>query len=644
MREASQTVHHTQEQLLRQQEENHQLIRQAENRERTAELERYQAVEAERQKWEQREEWLQHQVELLQQQLESAYSRQLTDEADRAHVGFSPFGPAADKRRSSPLPRVREEPPETPAETGETGDVLNTSALATALLAQQLPPLSTFSGETTGNADGADAGQRRVEDWLEQFEMVATMCKWDEAAKLANLATRLRGQAFTFYRSCSSQQRTRYSTLVAELKKRFTPVRIKSVDSSRFHERKQGTGESVDTYAQALRVLFRRAYPAAVRGSSEAEEMGESVLTYQFVSGLRAEIKRKIAGMEGDFQELLVKARFEEAKLRDLAEPTTRDPAHRKLPHQKDSNEKDRSAPHLPNKEMDNLPKGGEKRCYHCNGTGHFAKNCPMRRRALPSESRGHTKRVSALTSTQQRIATLRNKLEEEELKASLENEKTTMRVLLAQGKQPKIVLGPTLTTTVCVEGQPVTALLDTGSPVSIVSLEVFLQVLKKQRPTGQTADQWAEAVKQRLQSADISLHHYGGDQLRLIWQTTTEIERKGNTHQVTILVQKNAPLDFLLGTDLMETLGFQLVESAAPSTSVTILQDGINTESGRANGNSQLTNELPFCLQTSAGSATSESTPLTVRVLAAVKVPARHGRTVRVKAEIPERSWKPQP
>ena len=374
--------------------------------------------------------------------------------------------------------------------------------------------------------------------------------------------------------------------------------------------------------------------------------MGESVLAYQFVSGLRAEIKRKIAGMVGDFQKLLVKVRFEEAKLRDLAEPTAQDPAYtcRKLPHQKDSNEKDRSAPRLPNKEMDNLPKGGEKRCYHCNGTGHFVKNCPMRRRALPSESRGHTKRVSALTSTQQRIATLRNKLEQEELKASLENEKATMQVVLAQGKQPKIVLGPTLTTTVCVEGQSVTALLDTGSPVSIVSLEVFLQVLKKQRPTGQTADQWAEAVKQRLQSADISLHHYGGDQLRLIWQTTTEIERKGNTHQVTILVQKNAPLDFLLGTDLMKTLGFQLVESAAQSTSVTTLQDGANTESGRANGNPQLTDELPFCLQTSAGSVTSESTPLTVRALAAVKVPARHRRTVRVKAEIPERSWKPQP
>ena len=124
-----------------------------------------------------------------------------------------------------------------------------TSALANALLVQQLPPLSMFLGETTGNTDEADAG-KQVEDWLEQFEMVATMCKCDEEAKLANLAMRLRGQAFTFYRSCSSQIQTRYSTLIAEIKKRFTQVRIKSVDNSRFHERKQGTWKSVDTYAQ----------------------------------------------------------------------------------------------------------------------------------------------------------------------------------------------------------------------------------------------------------------------------------------------------------------------------------------------------------------------------------------------------------
>ena len=46
--------------------------------------------------------------------------------------------------------------------------------------------------------------------------------------------------------------------------------------------------------------------------------MGQSVLSNQFVSGLKPELKTKVARMEGNFEQLLlVKVRFEEAKRRD---------------------------------------------------------------------------------------------------------------------------------------------------------------------------------------------------------------------------------------------------------------------------------------------------------------------------------------
>ena len=41
--------------------------------------------------------------------------------------------------------------------------------------------------------------------------------------------------------------------------------------------------------------------------------MGQSVLAYQFVAGLTGDLKAKLVGCEGTFDELLVKARFEEA-------------------------------------------------------------------------------------------------------------------------------------------------------------------------------------------------------------------------------------------------------------------------------------------------------------------------------------------
>ena len=52
--------------------------------------------------------------------------------------------------------------------------------------------------------------------------------------------------------------------------------------------------------------------------------MGQSVLHNQFVSGLKLELKSKVVGFEGSFEQLLVKACFEKIKLRDLSQPRNR--------------------------------------------------------------------------------------------------------------------------------------------------------------------------------------------------------------------------------------------------------------------------------------------------------------------------------
>ena len=116
--------------------------------------------------------------------------------------------------------------------------------------------------------------------------------------------TQLRGQAYNFYRSCTQDQRASYSTLVAALKERFTPVQIQSVQSSQFHERKQLPAEGVDSYAQDLRKLYNKAY-SRTHGSREAEAMGRSVQAYQFVAGLLPHLKSKLVGSDGKFEELL---------------------------------------------------------------------------------------------------------------------------------------------------------------------------------------------------------------------------------------------------------------------------------------------------------------------------------------------------
>ena len=140
--------------------------------------------------------------------------------------------------------------------------------------ANLLPQIPPYHG-------GEQKDGETFQDWLEHFEAVA---RWDEHYKLVYLTTALRGTAKSFYRSYSLAQRSSYCALVAELKKRFTPVRL---TTQLFHDRRQGPQETVDDFAQDLRRLYSQVYAGFTRGTPEAEKVGQTVLASQFVAGLR---------------------------------------------------------------------------------------------------------------------------------------------------------------------------------------------------------------------------------------------------------------------------------------------------------------------------------------------------------------------
>ena len=133
--------------------------------------------------------------------------------------------------------------------------------------------------------------------------------------------------------------------------------------------------------------MFRKAYPSASRGSQEAEEMGKAVLASQFVTGLREDIKAKLARCDGDLDQLLIKARFEEAKIRDLGSKGTASVLRRLVfaPEHASAPSKDTSA--------------GEKQararakdtCRGCGGTGHYIHQCPYNW-AVTEEAKGQSR------------------------------------------------------------------------------------------------------------------------------------------------------------------------------------------------------------------------------------------------------------
>ena len=303
---------------------------------------------------------------------------------------------------------------------------------------------STPVSKYTGNAE-----VEPFDEWLEQFQLVASVCRWEGRAKLANLVTRLHGQAYSFYRTCPVHQRTSYEALTAALTERFKPVRIKSVQSGLFHERKQKSKESVEEYAQDLNRLYQRAYPHSERGSADAERMGQTVLAYQFVAGLKPEIPLKLAEHEGSFEQLLMKARFEEAKLHDLQpipentkRMTERIPQGRPQSQGPSADIKDR-------------------RCFVCGQGGHLKRQCPQLRRGKPIESQGSTGRNTnnrtttnhltgrdheeELSQTQLKVEQLPKELQSAELQQALITKTATMHVLKPKGEAQGPVLGPAI-------------------------------------------------------------------------------------------------------------------------------------------------------------------------------------------------------
>ncbi len=115
--------------------------------------------------------------------------------------------------------------------------------------------------------------------------------------------------------------------------------------------------------------------------------MGRTVLSSQFVAGLRADIKAKVAGVDGNFDQLLTKARFEEARLRDVIGP-----ARSSLPTQGATTPC--SPPQIETLSQIPNPMGGRgsKTCYHCGSTGHIVKYCPLCGRSAPVEAQGGTR------------------------------------------------------------------------------------------------------------------------------------------------------------------------------------------------------------------------------------------------------------
>ncbi len=323
-----------------------------------------------------------------------------------------------------------------------------------------------------------------------------------------------------------------------------------------------------------------------------------------------------MVGSEGDLERLLVKARFEEAKKKEL--DAARTPAYpKKATGGNAPGPTQKSDSSVPPPRSDSKPQPvGSRNCYNCGMTGHMIRNCPY-----PKQQRGDKEArprknsaVATITageatqSQKSQIAELRQRLHEAELAAAVEEATATLRVVHSTDSGGRAKLGPTITASICVNGVKTEALLDTGSPTTVMSLKFALEVLAQERPKFNTVEEWSQAVKLRFGEPSVVLKSYGGARLNVIAQLQVTLSQGEHSTNALVLVQKDAPNALLVGTDLLSLLGFSMKRKAVDEELLEPKQDATPQEES------------------------SERPTSVVKLLQAVRIPAWHRKMVRVK------------
>ena len=211
-------------------------------------------------------------------------------------------------------------------------------------------------------------------------------------------------------------------------------------------------------------------------------------------------------------------------------------------------------------------------KCFKCGVEGHMLRDCPYRQPKSDEHEASGGRRVGNMaleeqkgettTARQKEIEELRRRLQQAELSEAIQTVGDAGALNVVQsvdgGETPR--LGPTVWTPIQVNGFTTDALVDTGSPATIVSLKFILEVLRRERTQGQTNQQWQDATRKKFTDPDVTLKSYGGFQLHFMAQIELLLTRGNYQAKVTALVRKDAPNDLLIGTDVQPKLGFALL------------------------------------------------------------------------------------
>ena len=111
----------------------------------------------------------------------------------------------------------------------------------------------------------------------------------------------------------------------------------------------------------------------------------------------------------------------------------------------------------------------------------------------------------------------------------------TRMHGIKTSQTTENVPLGPIPTSEIKLDGTLTMALLDTGSPVSIVSLDFFVKTAAANQAQNQSPEEWGEAVRKRIRPAMMSLRSYRGGELAIEDQTVYHLSKERVSIKTTL-------------------------------------------------------------------------------------------------------------
>ena len=160
--------------------------------------------------------------------------------------------------------------------------------------------------------------------------------------------------------------------------------------------------------------------------------------------------------------------------------------------------------------------------------------------------------------------------------------------------------------------------------------------------------------MQRQLEPPTMVLKSYCASKLNLVAQVKLQIATvSGHKVEAMVQVQEDAPVDLLLGTDLQPLLGFSLTVNVPGDNSRDLLRDSEREEtrtdtvpnSGKDEAHKNKTPPTGSTLRKEAPPFVPENTTpptpppdLTVRLLQAGRIPARHQKLIKVEIDEGER------